>query len=317
MSDQPTSAQSWQNRIATIGVDGYVTADEVLTLRRSVFKDGVVSGEELDALFTLGERAPEGDREWAIFFAEAAADYYLREEEPGGYLTPEEFSSLKARVTRDRHIASALEIRVMVRLMEKARTTPSEMAGFVGEQIKTSIVKKPDGACVSREDAELLRRYLFAAGGDGHVAVTKAEAELLFDINDATQNAPNSSAWTELFIQGVINHLMAHLGYTAPSREEAFRRNAWMRDTSVDVNGFFKRMMSGVVDAFKTAFTKEKSVRAEHEKNVRATLRKPRKSLLRKQAGSPRASAATAPSTAMSANSSNACANWKKNCQKR
>ena len=50
------SDQSLETRLAAIGEDGYVTADEVLFLRRSVFADGIVSNEELDALFALGAR---------------------------------------------------------------------------------------------------------------------------------------------------------------------------------------------------------------------------------------------------------------------
>ena len=259
------SDQSWRNRIEAVGGDGHVSADEVLYLRRSVFADGVVSAEELDALFALGERAPKGDPEWLQFFAEAAADFYLREEEPQGYLTPEEFQTLKARVTRDGAHASALEIGLLVKLLETAVSTPPEMAAFVGEQIKHAVLHKPEGPSVSKTDAMLLRRYLFASGGDGNVAVTRAEAELLFDINDATEKARNSPAWTELFVQGIINHLMAHLGYSAPSREEAFRRNAWARDTSVNVGGFFKRMLSGGLGAVKDAYA-QKPVYEEYNK---------------------------------------------------
>ena len=251
--------QSWRNRIEAVGGDGHVSADDVLYLRRSVFADGVVSADELDALFALGERAPQGDPEWLQFFAEAAADFYLREEEPQGYLTPAEFQTLKTRVTRDGAQASALEIGLLVKLLETAVSTPPDMAAFVGEQIKHAVLTKPEGPSVSKTDAMLLRRYLFASGGDGNVAVTRAEAELLFDINDATEKARNSPAWTELFVQGIINHLMAHLGYTAPSREEAFRRNVWARDTSVNVGGFFRRMLSGGLGAVKDAYT-QKSV---------------------------------------------------------
>jgi len=242
------SDQSLATRLAAIGADGFVSADEVLFLRRTVFADGVVEPAELDALFDLGDRALNGDPEWFQFFAEAAADFYLREEEPQGYLTAEEFASLRARVTRNGH-ANALEIALLVKLMETATQTPPEMAAFTGAQIREMIVNKPDGPVVSKQDAVMLKRYLFAAGGDGNVAVTRAEAELLFDINDATDNAKNNAAWTELFVQGVVNHLMAHLGYTAPSREEAFRRNAWAKDQSVNVGGFFKKMLAG---GFKT-----------------------------------------------------------------
>ena len=52
----------------------------------------------------------------------------------------------------------------------------------------------------------LIRRYLFAAGGDGNVAVTRREAELLFDINDALPDGPEAPEWTALFVQGIVNH---------------------------------------------------------------------------------------------------------------
>ncbi len=248
------SDQSLQTKIAAIGADGYVTADEVLFLRRSVFANGVVSATELDALFALGAHAQEGDAEWAQFFAEAAADFYLREEQPHGYLTPEEFQSLRRRVTQDSS-ANKLELGLLVKLMETATETPPEMAAFVGEQIKQAVLNKPTGPAIDKVEIMLTRRYLFAAGGDGNVAVTRREAELLFDINDAIGKSSDSPAWTELFVQGIVNHLMAHLGYKAPSREEAFRRDAWMRDQTVDVGGFFKRMLSGGFGALKGAYS--------------------------------------------------------------
>lgn len=252
-SAEPSTDNTIEARLAAIGVDGFVSAEEVLFLRRSVFADGGVSMNELHALFALGDRAPDGDPEWFQFFAEITADFYLREEAPQGYLTQAEFTKLRAKVTRN-GCASNLEIAMLVKLMEIAEQTPKEMAEFVGEQIKKQITTKPAGPVVTKQDAIMLRRYLFAAGGDGNVAITRAEAELLFDINDATENARNNPAWTELFVQGVINHLMAHLGYKAPSREEAFRRNAWARDHSVNVGGFFKRMLSGGLGAVKDAY---------------------------------------------------------------
>jgi hypothetical protein len=261
------SDPSLATRLAAIGADGFVSADEVLFLRKTVFANGVVDPGELDALFDLGDRAQDGDAEWFQFFAEAAADFYLREEEPHGYLTAEEFQSLKARVTRNGH-ANPLEIALMVKLMETATQTPPQMAEFAGEQIKEMIVNKPDGPVVTKQDAILLKRYLFACGGDGNVAITRREAELLFDINDATENAKNNTAWAELFVQGVVNHLMAHLGYTAPSREEAFRRNAWAKDQSVDVGGFFKKMVAGGLSGFR----KTESNTAAHEAKREAEI---------------------------------------------
>lgn len=262
------SDQTLKTKIAALGADGYVTADEVLFLRRSVFGDGEVSVAEIDAVFSLADRAPGGDAEWLQFFAEVVADFYLREEDPQGYLTDDEFQSLKARVMRNGN-ANLLEITLLVKIMETAVSTPTDFSAFCGEQIKDYILTKEGGPVVERSDAMLIRRYLFASGGDGNVGVTRREAELLFDINDATENAHNNPAWTELFVQGVVNHLMAHLGYTAPSREEAFRRNAWVRDHSTDVGGFLKRMMRGGLSGFK----KQKSFAQEYEQKREAGVK--------------------------------------------
>lgn len=237
--------------LVKVGLDGYVSADDVLYLRRSVFHDGVVSPEELDALFMLGERAPEGDPDWPMFFEEALADFYLREEEPHGYITDDEFQSLKARVVRDGEKASLLETGLLVKLIEKAEKTPEAMAAFTADQLRSAIVFDGRADGVSVEETALVRRYVFAVGGDGNVAVTRREAELLFDINDATARLGNDPAWTEFFVKAIAAHLMAHFSYEAPDREEARRRHAFMSDHSVSLGGFFKRMVAGGLSGLK------------------------------------------------------------------
>ena len=212
--------------LTSVGDDGYVSAEDVRFLRRNVFADGVVSAEELDALFRLGEKAEDGDREWPQYFAEAAADFYLREEQPNGYLTQDEFDSLKARVTRDGAKASKLELGLLIKLLETAISAPSDMAHFVGEQIKRHVCEKDGAAFISSEDVELIRRYIFAAAGDGNVAVTRTEAELLFDLSDATAKADNNPEWNDLFKKAVSNHLMAHIGFAPVGRQEALGTHA-------------------------------------------------------------------------------------------
>ena len=65
---------------------------------------------------------------------------------------------------------------------------------------------------------ELLRRMLYAFGGDGNVAVTRAEAEVLFDINDATADAEPNPAWTDLFVKAIANVVMAASGQQPPNQ---------------------------------------------------------------------------------------------------
>jgi hypothetical protein len=227
------------SHLAAVGADGFVSADDVLFLRRNVFRDGVVSTGELDSLFELAKRAPKGDPEWAMFFEEAVADFFLREEEPQGYLTAAEFSALKARCGDN---PNPLVLGLLVRLLEKATATPEEMSAFIGDALRRSVLARVEPR-ITRDDSDLVGRFIYAAGGDGNVAVTRREAELLFDLNDAVRGANNDPAWTDLFSKAIAAHLMAHFTYAAQGREEAVRRHAFVSDRSKNVGGFFKRML--------------------------------------------------------------------------
>jgi hypothetical protein len=202
-----------------VGADGQVSAEDVIYLRRNVFADGVVSREELSVLFSLGRRAPSGDPEWADYFAEAAADFFLREEEPQGYLTDEEFQHLASIVGRNG--STMLELGLLVALMEKAVSTPPAMAAFVADEFRRAVAAHKGGPRVTRADADLLRRYLYAAGGDGSIAITRNEAEMLFDVHDMTAGADNDPAWADIFVKAIGAHLMALVRYGRISREHA------------------------------------------------------------------------------------------------
>ena len=218
-------------KIENVGVDGYVSADDVVKLRREIFADGVVNSAELDALFALAAKAPDGDREWLDYFAEAAADFYLREEEPNGYLTEQEFESLKGRI-ESADAFNALTQGLLVRLIDQATQTPKAMSAFTGSVIKRSIIDKPNGPRVDARDVDAIRKYIFAVGGDGNIAVTRAEAEWLFDLNDAVSRAENDPAWPDLFKKAVANCLMAHIGYQPMSREDAITLHEEFLDDS-------------------------------------------------------------------------------------
>jgi hypothetical protein len=245
----------------SIGSNGYVSSDDVLYLRKHVFQDGVVSREELAALFALAEKAPQGDREWDDYFAEAASDFFLREEEPHGYLTDTEFAQLEAWICRDDPKTSGLELRLLIALLEKAVAVPAAMTDFAAEQFRRHVRGRKGGARIAKSDVELLRRFLYAGGGAGAVAVTKQEAELLFDLHDLTGGADNDPTWPDLFLKAIASHLMAHIGYRPLPREEALRLHEWVRDQTVDPAGFFHRMFSGGLSAIRDAYGRRPGTR--------------------------------------------------------
>jgi len=125
------------NQLSALGEDGYVSAEDVTFLRRNVFQDGIVSVQELNSLIALGEKAPNGDPEWPQYFSEAAADHYLRQEEPPGYLTSAEFQRLKAQVLQDGPKVSNLEMTLLVHLLKNAGGLAAVRDAYGSKSIRT------------------------------------------------------------------------------------------------------------------------------------------------------------------------------------
>lgn len=257
-----------QAGMSHIAANGYVSADDVLSLRREIFADGIISKEELGMLLALAERAPEGDREWTDFFGEAAGDYYLREEIPHDYITEREFRDIKLSVTQYGETVTPLVLSMLVKLVHDATATPPMMSEFIIDQIKAMISNRDGEPVITADDTALIRKFLYASGGDGNMAITQKEAVLLFDLNDMTMCTDNDPAWSELFVKANANHLMAHIGYQPPSREEALRQWEWMSDQSVDVSGFFKRMVSGGLSSLRNTYAERVGVDMQASESV-------------------------------------------------
>ena len=104
---------------------------------------------------------------------------------------------------------------------------------------------------VSEADVDLLRRILYSAGSDGSIAITQAEAEVLFDIDEATSGHDNHPAWTDLFVKAIANCVMAASGYAAPPREIALAREAWLdRRGELSLDAMLGGMASGLKGLF-------------------------------------------------------------------
>jgi hypothetical protein len=111
--------------------------------------------------------------------------------------------------------------------------------------------KKLEPGIVSETDVDLLRRILHSAGSDGSIAITQAEAEVLFDIDAATFGRDNHPAWTDLFVKAIANCVMAASGYAAPPREVALAREAWLdRRGELSLDAMLAGMTAGLKGPF-------------------------------------------------------------------
>ncbi|WP_027167362.1 hypothetical protein [Mesorhizobium sp. WSM3224] len=256
-----------------------ITAEDVTMLRREVFADGVVSRGEAEALFALDQTARDKCGEWAPFFVEAVTDYIVRQEKPEGYISEQNADWLVRTVSRDGMVDSRTELELLVHVLEEAKSSPGQLSAYALEQVAHAVVdgKGPlmqGGSLVpghiAKAEVDLLRRILYAYGGDGNIAISKVEAEVLFRINDRTAAIDNDPSWNDLFVKAIANYVMCSAGYEPPTREAALRHGNFLDEAAPTLGGFFSRMVSGGFAAILEAYHSPGDIEAGWEARNRA-----------------------------------------------
>lgn len=231
--------------------DGVITADEVLALRRSAWPDGRIDQIEAEAILAINDVVSAKSPEWIDFLVEAVGEYVLNGTEPRGYVADATADWLIARLDQDGRLDSAAELELLVRVLEKALGTPDRLKDYALAQIERAVLTGEgptrDGGTLSagsitEAECKLLRRVIFASGGDRPAAVSQREAEMLFRLKDATLGSPNAAEWQRLFVQGVGNYLQGWTGSRAISRDRAAELEGFMNDRSSSFGAFFGRM---------------------------------------------------------------------------
>jgi len=222
-----------------ISARGSIRDSDVAAMRRAFNEDGTISTSEAEALLSLNSACRVTDATWAPFFIEALTDYVVHQSEPDGYIVVDKADWLVARISRDGHIATNTELELLLNVLDKARWSPPSLAAFALGQVRDAVISGvgvtragqmlPAGT-IGQSEIDLIRRILYAFAGDGGIAVTRAEAEVLIAINKARARGKSSPAWTELFVKAVGASVLASLGHHIPPREEALRIEVWAKD---------------------------------------------------------------------------------------
>lgn len=272
--------QSLNDLLSRLEAARAVTEADILNLRRGVFGDGVVSVVEADAIFRLNDPSVSRAAGWSDFFMEAITDFVVRQTAPVGYVDEGNARWLIAHIARDNRVETMSELRTLVNILKTATDSSDTLVSFALDQVKYAVLEgsgvigrgrtlKP--GVIGDAEVSLLRAVLFACGGEGHISITRTEADILFDINDAVRDADNHESWTLLFRQGIANHLMFISTHNAPSRDEALAREAFLK-APTEIRTFSGLSASGIVGGFKSVFGGDKKAAQDEQwaQNARA-----------------------------------------------
>jgi hypothetical protein len=264
--------------IEKLAADKRISAEEAVEVRRAVFPDGVISRPEAEMLFTLNERVSGDDQAWTDAFVEAICDHLLLGDAPEGHVTEEGAAWLESRIGRDAVLERETELELLLKLLEKAESTPPRLQELARLYVSRAVLEGKgytgrDPALVPGQIGEtelaMIRRALFAVGGAGDVAVTRAEAEWLFDLDAATEGRAHAPGWRDLFVSGVMNHLFAAGPSALLRRDDMMQRARWLNaEHKSGVGSFLGRVFDGGYDRFGEKVRQENPVEAMEAHNL-------------------------------------------------
>lgn len=232
-----------------------VTPEQVLDLRRNVWKDGVIGRREAEVCFEINDTLETVCGEWRDFFAECLVVHLVDQARPRGYISEEDAVWFHERVLRDGRIRGETELETLVQLIEKAIYVPQMLVTLALEAVQAAVLEGDyevlgNALLVPGElgdpEVALLRRVLYAKAAGRSEAISRAEAELIFDLNDATVGADHAASWSSLFVNALSNYLLVHSGYEPPSRDRMKQVDRWLNEPSDGLAGFGRRLAQGV-----------------------------------------------------------------------
>lgn len=186
--------------------DGVIDADEVQCLRERIYADKIIDREEADFLFKLNDGASgaNNDSSWKELFVEAITDHVTKDEQTPGIVDADEAAYLIEKIKADDKVDD-VELALLVNITATAQKCHESFNVFVLESLKAAVLE--DGI-IDDNEVDMIKKLIYGTGGGAGEGVDRAEADFLFDLNDATSGKNNSPAWKNLFVEAISKHVL-------------------------------------------------------------------------------------------------------------
>jgi len=162
-------SMQFANLAKSVAEDGHVSAEEILSLRRLGWGDGIMTREEAEAIFAINHQLTAPGNEWVDFFVEAIGEFVLNGTEPKGMCDEGEAQWLMAQLDADGKLETMAELEALVRVTERAQNVPDNLKHYTLKQIKQAVMTgegptrkggELSASHVSTAECDLLRRLV-------------------------------------------------------------------------------------------------------------------------------------------------------------
>ena len=200
----------------TVLADGQIGAQDVVELRRNLYRDGSISSEEADLLLQLYGATNDRHEDFDRLMIEGLDDYLLVGEGLKLEVRADAVARLQPFIGPNGGINDRIMFELVIRLLDRGANCPPELCEAALKTLEDHVLNDDRtvfGGGASEEtiddnDVALIRTVIYGPGGDGGTFIGEREATLLFALQKATADKDNAAAWRDVFVKGVTAYLL-------------------------------------------------------------------------------------------------------------
>lgn len=186
-----------------------IDAQDVLTLRKHVFPQGLASAEDAITLQTLHHSPGSKCPEWATYYVEAMTAFIVDLCWPQGSLDDLNARWIEALIAPEGVVETEAELDFLIHVIDIARSVPDRLSTLAIDQVRAAL-EMGRGAYASRrevrrqgiseQDVAHVVRILKGACNHGLMTVTKRENKVLVAIDMIVSAELNHPSWRDLML---------------------------------------------------------------------------------------------------------------------
>ncbi|RXT15809.1 hypothetical protein B5P46_33085 [Rhizobium leguminosarum] len=203
-----------------------LTAEDIILLRKHSFPEGIRTSDDVVAMLALNNSCPEKCADWNAFFVEQLAGFIVHYTYPQGSLDEINVAWIMRMFTTDGVVNSALELELILHVMEISADVPVELRALALDQLRLAITdniggyklsRAIDRRGITRQDIDYAMRIFRSVAEGGTIPVSSVEYGVLQQIEQAALRGANHPQWAGIMAAVELRD------YAEP------RRSRWLR----------------------------------------------------------------------------------------